>query len=130
MLVVIDVRSGVPIFRQIIDQMRHQILTGRMKDGEAVTSVKDLAAQIKVNPMTISKAYSLLELEGYLERRRGIGMFVARPRQTLTDAAKRRAVRELLMPVAVQAFQMGLGLEALLDLMRAAHRELEDKQHD
>lgn len=122
-----DVRSGVPIFRQIIDQIKHQILTGRLKEGDSVTSVKDLSAQIKVNPMTVSKAYSLLELEGFLERRRGIGMFVAPRRQTLKDAARRQAVREAMTGVVVRALQMGLNLDALLEITKEAYRHLEKK---
>ena len=77
MLLQIDHHSGVPIFRQVIDQVRYQIMAGHIKEGDQLTSVRDLSAEIKVNPMTISKAYSLLEAQGLVERRRGVGLFVA-----------------------------------------------------
>ena len=70
--------SGVPIYRQIIDQVRRMIASGQLQAGEELPSVRTLALQLEVNPMTISKAYSLLEAEGLLERRRGRGMIVAR----------------------------------------------------
>jgi GntR family transcriptional regulator len=67
MLFEIDTHSGVPIFRQIIDQIRKQITTGLLPEGRQLETVRDLAARLKVNPMTISKAYSLLEAEGLLD---------------------------------------------------------------
>ena len=77
MLLQIDHHSGQPIYRQVIDQIRRQVMAGQLREGEQLPSVRDLAAQLRVNPMTISKAYSLLEMEGLLDRRRGVGLFVA-----------------------------------------------------
>ncbi len=78
MLLEIDHHSGVPIYRQIIRQIRQQIMTGGLKEGDQLETVRNLAARLKVNPMTISKAYSFLEAEGLVERKRGIGLFVAK----------------------------------------------------
>ena len=77
MLLEIDHHSGVPIYRQIKDQIREQIMAGRLKEGEQLVSVRELAMQLKVTPVTVSKAYSAMEAEGLLERRRGIGLFIA-----------------------------------------------------
>ena len=79
MLLQIDHHSGQPIYRQVMEQIRRQILAGHLGEGEQLASVRELAGQLNVNPMTISKAYSLLEIEGLLERRRGVGLFVAHP---------------------------------------------------
>ncbi len=78
MLVEIDTHSGVPIYRQVIEQIRRQIMTGQLAEGGQLPTVRDLAKRLKVNPMTVSKAYSLLEIEGLVERRRGVGLFVAK----------------------------------------------------
>ena len=78
MLLEIDHHSGVPIYRQVIEQIRRQIMAGQLTEGQQLDSVRDLAGRLRVNPMTISKAYALLEVEGLAERRRGIGLFVAR----------------------------------------------------
>ena len=66
-----------PIYRQIVDQVRRQIAGGQLSTGIELPSVRAVALLHAINPMTVSKAYSLLEAEGLLERRRGMGMVVA-----------------------------------------------------
>lgn len=73
----IDPRDGTPIYRQIIDQVKRMVLTGNLAPGDQVEPVASLAARVHVNPMTVSKAYSALVDGGVLERRRGVGLFVA-----------------------------------------------------
>ena len=68
--------SGVPLYRQIVDQTRLLVAAGRIVPGACLPSVRTLAADLDINPMTVSKAYSLLEQAGIVERRRGIGMVV------------------------------------------------------
>lgn len=74
---VLNPQSGIPIYRQLIEQIRRMVASGQLQSGDALPSVRDLALTHTVNPMTISKAYSLLEAEGLLDRQRGIGMLVA-----------------------------------------------------
>ena len=69
--------SGVPLYRQIVDQTRLLVAAGLLAPGACLPSVRTMAADLDVNPMTVSKAYSLLEQAGVVERRRGIGMVVA-----------------------------------------------------
>jgi GntR family transcriptional regulator len=71
MLVVIDHHNGIPAYRQIVDQVRLQIASGLLKSDDELPSTRALSAELSLNPMTISKAYSLLEHDGVLERRRG-----------------------------------------------------------
>jgi GntR family transcriptional regulator len=99
MLLQIDHHSGVPIYRQVIDQVRHQIMANHLKEGDQLTPVRDLSMELKVNPMTISKAYSLLEAQGLVERRRGIGLFVA----GLPQDRKRRTKVQILESIAGRA---------------------------
>jgi GntR family transcriptional regulator len=95
----IDPRDGTPIYRQVIDQVKLAVVAGRYGPGEQLESVSSLAARLKVNPMTISKAYGMLVAEGVAERRKGVGIFVAamserkadRERQHLLDDALREA---------------------------------------
>lgn len=68
MLIVLDLHSGVPTYRQIVEQVRLQIASGRLGAGEALPSTRQLAQQLGINPMTVSKAYGLLEAEGALEQ--------------------------------------------------------------
>lgn len=76
-LFVLEPSSGVPIYRQLIDQVRRLVASGRLPPGAELPSVRDIATEYTVNPTTISKAYGLLELEGVLERHRGKPMTIA-----------------------------------------------------
>jgi GntR family transcriptional regulator len=80
--------SGVPIYRQLIEQAQRMIAGGQLKPGDELPSVRELAIEQAVNPMTISKAYSLLEAEGLLVRQRGKPMQVAPRPESGNDAAE------------------------------------------
>jgi GntR family transcriptional regulator len=105
MLLEIDHHSGVPIYRQVIEQIRQQIMAGQLREGEQLMSVRELAWQLRVNPMTISKAYTLLEAEGLADRHRGIGLFVARLRKDKKAQTKAKILEEILRKAAVMAVQ-------------------------
>jgi len=77
MLIVVDPSSGVPVFRQVMDQVRFHIASGLLKAGDELPPTRSLSAELGVNPMTISKAYNLLERDGVLERRPGRPLVVA-----------------------------------------------------
>src|SRR4030042_7045891 len=108
MLLQIDHHSGQPIYRQVIDQIRRQVLAGQLREGEQLPSVRDLAAHLRVNPMTISKAYSLLEMEGLLERRRGVGLFVILLARDKASRTRADMLEETLTRAVVTAIQLGL----------------------
>ncbi len=84
--------SGVPIYRQIVQQARYAIASGRVEPGERLPSVRAIAIQLGINPMTVSKAYSRLEQLGVVVRRPGIGMVVsdtgASPAEAIDDDAR------------------------------------------
>ena len=108
MLLEIDHHSGVPIYRQIKDQIREQIMAGRLKNGEQLISVRELAVQLKVTPVTVSKAYSAMEAEGFLERRRGIGLFIANIHPEKKDQTKEEILESHLSKAVTTAIQFGL----------------------
>jgi GntR family transcriptional regulator len=117
MLLEIDHRSGQPIYRQVIEQIRQQIMAGQLVEGEQLISVRDLAAQLNVNPMTISKAYALLEVEGLLERRRGIGLFVADLRKGQKERVKAKLLEEILRKAALTAVQFEISEEKVSQML-------------
>lgn len=88
-----------PIGRQIVDAVVMKIATGELTPGAQLPSVRGLAQQLLINPNTVSKAYAELTAEGWLESRQGLGLFVAPPRQRLSDAERERRLGD-----AVQAF--------------------------
>ena len=127
MLVNIDTRSGVPIYRQVFDQVKGLILTGQLASGSQVPSVRDLAASLKVNPMTVSKAYSMLAREDLLENRRGVGLFVV----GLTDREHRRhsirLLEDAVKNAALSAVQLGVSKKEALDLFAKFHDRFNSK---
>jgi GntR family transcriptional regulator len=106
MLLDIDHRSGVPIYRQVIDQIRRQIIAGQLPAGEQLISVRELAAQLNVNPMTVSKAYTLLETEGLVQRRRGVGLFVAEVQTDQKSRTKTNMLEQILAKAVTTAVQL------------------------
>lgn len=123
MLIEIDYHSGVPIYRQVIRQVRQQIMTDGLKEGEQLETVRELAARLKVNPMTISKAYSLLETEGLVERRRGIGLFVASVRKVRREEIKKKLLNDIVNKAAITAIQLGVSEEEAVEFLKKHYRE-------
>ena len=128
MLVEIDTHSGVPIYRQLINQIRTQIMTGQLARHQQLPTVRDLAKRLKVNPMTVSKAYSLLEIEGLVERRRGVGLFVAK----LSKRQKERITREMLEGIvkkaAITAVQLGVSEQEVTEVLLKLYRRYDSKK--
>jgi GntR family transcriptional regulator len=104
---ILNPQSGVPIYRQLLDQVRRMVSSGQLPPGTALPSIRDLALLHAVNPMTISKAYSLLETEGLLERHRGKPMTVASQSAARPQLAKRlQQIDPLLDQVVLAARQL------------------------
>ena len=101
--------SGVPIYRQIVHQARLAIASGRVEPGERLPSVRAIATQLGVNPMTVSKAYSMLEQAGVVVRQPGIGMVVS---ETGADAAE--AIAADAQTLVRTAKQLGLSRKELV----------------
>ncbi|MBL8333062.1 MAG: GntR family transcriptional regulator [Rubrivivax sp.] len=109
--------SADPIYRQLVDHVRRRVASGQIRAGDEIPSVRDLAQRLAVHPMTISKAYSLLEAEGVLERRRGLPMRVAAQHRDAQPAADRlQLLRPTLERAAAEARQLQLGKAAALRL--------------
>lgn len=85
-----------PIGRQIVDAVRMKIATGELAQGDQLPSVRGLAQQLMVNPNTVAKAYAELATEGWLDARQGTGLFVAAPRQRLSDAERERRLDDAI----------------------------------
>ncbi len=116
--------STEPIYRQLVEQVRRLVAGGQLAPGDGLPSVREVALQLAVNPMTVSKAYGLLELESLLERRRGVGMIVAdRPRK-IDDAGERLALlRPTLERAAREARELELDPDTVLSLFKAILKE-------
>lgn len=114
-LLTIQPASAEPIYRQIVEQLRRLIAGGQLPPGELLPSVREVAGFHAVNPMTVSRAYSLAESEGLLERLRGKGMAVAGTRRISQTQAQRMALLEpQIVALARQARELELPAEPVL----------------
>lgn len=108
MLLVLDHHNGVPAYRQIVDQIRLLIASGVLKPDDELPSTRALSAELSLNPMTVSKAYSLLEHDGVLERRRGQTLTVRARHADDVETQKLEQLRRSLAGPATMARQLGI----------------------
>jgi GntR family transcriptional regulator len=112
--------AAEPIYRQIAAQLRRLILSAQLPPGEQLPSVREVAGFHAINPMTVSRAYSQLEAEGLLERRRGKGMVVAESRRRpQSDGRRLEQLDPSLSEVARQARELDLPVVLVLERLRA-----------
>lgn len=119
--------SGIPIYRQLLDQIRSQIASGRLAPESFLPSVRQLAQQLQVNPMTVSKAYSLLERDGLVELARGQGMRVLPPSPSTNGRTRKQVLLPLLEQVAASARQLSLEPDEVIALLKPL---LKETHHD
>lgn len=109
--------STEPIYRQLVEQVRRLVAGGQMAPGDELPSVRELAQALAVNPMTVSKAYGILETEGLLARRRGLGMLVAeRPGSARSREERAALLRPTLERAAREARELELEPDTALSL--------------
>jgi GntR family transcriptional regulator len=119
--------STEPIYRQLVEQVRRFVAGGQLRAGDELPSVRELAHALAVNPMTVSKAFGLLEIDGLLERRRGLAMVVAPQHRRAQPAAERIALlRPTLQRAAREARQLELPAAQALALFKTILRDAED----
>jgi GntR family transcriptional regulator len=116
--VVIDSHSGIPVYRQIVDQVRFQVAAGMMAPGSELPSTRMLSQELGVNPMTVSKSYALLEAEGLLTRRPGLPLVVSEQSSAAAARERRTQLAALLEPVAVAARQLGITDDEAQEIFR------------
>jgi GntR family transcriptional regulator len=115
--------ASEPIYRQIVEQVRRHVTSGQWRAGEELPSVRALALEHAINPMTVSKAYSLLETEGLLERRRGMGMVVAAVKPVNRTSQRLALLEPALRAAAQQARELDLPAPDALALFERCLQE-------
>ena len=113
----INPNSGVPIYRQIVDQVHAMIAGGLLREGDLLPSVRHVATAAAVNPMTVSKAYSRLETESIVRRVRGTGMQILAPSQNGSLDERKQQFRITLEPAIHRARQLGLDSEQIREVL-------------
>src|ERR1022692_1442148 len=111
--------EGAPLFVQIAERLAEDIADGAMAEGERVPSSNELAAYYRINPATAAKGISMLTDDGLLEKRRGIGMFVAAgARERLLGDRRKRFAERYVDPLVTEASRLGIDADALIGLIR------------
>ncbi len=118
MQIFINHKSGVPAWRQIMQQVKNLVAAGALEAGEKLPSVRALAKDLGVNPITTARAYRELETEGVIATRQGAGTFVASRRTLLSPDEVRRRLVPLVDEILVNSRQMDMTLKELIDLIR------------
>ncbi len=116
--------SGVPLYVQLQQQFQKRILAGQLERGTQLPSVRDLSAELHVNPLTVAKVYQLLERDGYVETRRGIGTYVLHQSPVLRLEARRTQIGPALEQLVLEALHLGLGEKQIQALVADKFREL------
>lgn len=102
----LDPHSGVPVYRQMMDQVKYYVASGVLQSGDQLPSIRELAQRLAVNPTTVVKAYTELEHAEVIEMRHGKGVFVAERAVRMSDREREKALRRIARQLAVEAAQM------------------------
>ena len=130
MFIRIEPSSSVPIYRQIIDQIKYQVATGMLKEGNKVPSVRELAAKLAVNQNTILKVYNELCRENVLKIERGDGTYVSSSKQNIPASERKKAVANILREAAIIAVQLELPIEQAGELLQKEYKNIISQRTD
>ncbi len=113
-LVSIDSKSGVPFYRQIIEQVKFAIARGDLDPGDRLPTVRQLAVDLSINLNTVIRGYRELEIEGVIETQQGSGTFVGRKRPKIDDLERQRMLNQILTELLARASDYGFTLDEVL----------------
>ncbi len=114
----LDLHTGVPVYRQLIDQVRAAVASGSLHEGDQLPTVRQLAVDLAINPNTVMRAYRELELGGLLETHQGTGTFISNKKLEKKSAERERQLVQMANEFAARAGAAGFTLEDLIDRLR------------
>ena len=114
----LDLHSGVPVYRQLIDQVRSGVASGTLSAGDQLPTVRQLAVDLEINPNTVMRAYRELELGGLLETHQGTGTFIANKKLEKNSTERERQLSQMAGECAARAGAAGFTVEDLIEKLR------------
>jgi len=123
MRIIIANSSPDPIYEQVARQIRGQILSGELKEGDSLPSIRKLAQELQISVITTKRAYEELEKEGFIDTVGGKGTFVASQNSEFLLEKKRKVIEEKLTEAVDQAQLMGISRESLLEMLTLLFEE-------
>jgi GntR family transcriptional regulator len=122
----LDRRSPVPFYRQIVDTVLVGIAGGLIEPGEKLPTIRELAVELEVNPNTVVKAYSHLQMTGVLDTQQGSGAFVRQPTgKALANGERERIIEDICRDFIGRAQILNIGIDELIDYLERANRSRE-----
>ena len=116
--------DGVPIYQQVVNQIKYMVASGRLQQGEQLLPVRKLAEQLIVNPNTVARAYRELESEGVVQSRRGSGVFVSEGGSPLAKREQNKILNERIDMLLAEAAHLNVDLEAVIKLVRQRSEQM------
>nr|WP_298792076.1 GntR family transcriptional regulator [uncultured Allomuricauda sp.] len=114
----LDPKTGIPFYRQIIDQIKFGIAFGNLKTGEQLPTVRSLAVELKVNLNTVAKAYKELEIQNILETQQGTGTFINQAKIQISEEEKRNKLIEICNEFSTIAFSYGFSTNDIINQLK------------
>jgi GntR family transcriptional regulator len=114
----LDLHTGVPVYRQLIDQVRAGIASGTLAAGDQLPTVRQLAVDLEINPNTVMRAYRELELGGLLETHQGTGTFISDKKPEKKTAERERQLSQMAGEFAARAGAAGFTLEEVIERLQ------------
>jgi GntR family transcriptional regulator len=127
MQIQISPTDGVPIYLQIVNQVKHLVASGRLSPGEEIPPIRVLAERLVVNPNTVARAYLELERAGIVTKRHGAGTYVSEAPSPLSRREKLRVLTQRVDALLVEAGHLDIDLEEVLELLRKRHETLQPR---
>ena len=121
-------RDGVPIYRQIVNQVKYLVAAGRLASGEELPAIRTLAEQLVINPNTVARAYLELERAGIVNKRHGSGTYVSDAGSPLKRGERLRLLAERADALLAEARHLEVELDELLDLIRQRHKAIQSEE--
>lgn len=128
MNITINTKDGVPIYRQIANQIRYMVASKLLQPGEEITAVRTLALALNVTPNTVVKAYDELESSGVIFKRRGAGTYISGEQSPLAERERRRIIESRIDTLLAEAHQLDFNADDLLDLIKERQLQLGKKK--
>ncbi len=114
----LNYESGEPIYRQIVEQVKYKVAAGELKPGERLTSIRELASQLKINPRTVVKAYEELRSAGLAVMRQGQGVFITNSQANIPNKVRRKQIEDMARRLFAEAARLGADPDETIKIIR------------
>ncbi|MEN6372880.1 MAG: GntR family transcriptional regulator [Armatimonadota bacterium] len=127
MILKVDTTRSTPIYAQIVEQIKRAIASGVLKAGDPLPSLRETAVGLRVNPLTVDKAYKQLEREELIETRHGLGSFIAASSRIIADGFRKQVLQQSIDNLLTDAQHLGISCEELKEMLDDRAKVLKDE---